>query len=68
MLKKRSAKFDKRMDIINLKYNENLKDIERKEHLSELKHFHTQKAMIDKLRGTKVFYKLVSSFSTNSNF
>lgn len=65
MLRKRSPKLTKKFDIINMKYQEGLESIRKRGHISEMKKVESQKHMINKIRGSKVYYRLVSSFSTN---
>ena len=48
-----------------MKYQEGLESIRKRGHISEMKKVESQKHMINKIRGSKVYYRLVSSFSTN---
>lgn len=65
MLRKRPAKIEKQMDIINHTYKDSLKEIKNREVMKYSLSLQDRQDLIDSMKGTKVYYQFLKEWRSD---
>lgn len=65
MLRKRPAKLEKEMDIINRAYKDSLKDIKLREQMKYSLSLQDRQTLIEGMKGSKVYYHFLKEWRSN---
>ncbi len=65
MLRKRRAKIEKEMSIINHNYRDSLKEIKSREHMKCSLSLQERQGLIDSMKGTKVYYHFLKEWRSD---